>query len=50
MNISQENLIDVLQYYMEDNNIGYVNLKASLSSDGESIKINIIQDLEDEME
>ena len=50
MKITQDNLMDILGYYMEDNNIDYVNLKGSMSADGEKIKMSLIEDIEDELD
>jgi len=48
MKINQENLADTVAYYMDDNELDYVHIRASLSSDGKNFKIVIIDDLEDE--
>ena len=45
--LTRDNLIDVLGYYMMDNDFDYVQLRASIGVDGE-MRISIFEDIEDE--
>jgi hypothetical protein len=45
MIITKENLIDVLEFYMEDNEFDYVSIKASIGANG-SLMVSIFEDIE----
>jgi len=47
MKVTKDNLIDTLQFYIEDNELDYLSIRASVSVDG-SLLISIFEDIEDE--
>jgi hypothetical protein len=49
MKTTRGNLADIVAFYMEDNEIEYLQVRASVASNGEDIKISIIEDLEDDI-
>ena len=49
MKINRDNLIDILEYYMLDNDFGYVQLRASIGVNG-GMRVSIFEDIEEEDE
>lgn len=47
MKVTKDNLIDTLQFYIEDNELDYLSVRASVSYDG-TLLISIFEDIEDE--
>ena len=47
MKVTKDNLIDTLQFYIEDNELDYLSVRASVSVDG-TLLISIFEDIEDE--
>ena len=46
MKITKEELIDLITYYIEDNDLDYLHVRASVSHDGKNIKIVVAEDIE----
>lgn len=46
MKITRENLEDVIVYFMDDNEVDYLCIRASVSANGDDIIMNISEDLE----
>ena len=42
MKLTKENLIDALNYYMEDNDLTYVCLEGTLNEDRSNLRISLI--------
>ena len=45
MVVNRDNLIDALGYYMSDNDVDYIQLRASLGFDG-NMRVSISEDIE----
>ena len=45
MKINRDNLIDALGYYMSDNDIDYIHLRASIGVNG-NMRVSISEDIE----
>ena len=45
MKINRNNLIDALGYYMSDNDVDYIQLRASVGVDGD-MRVSISEDIE----
>ena len=48
MKITDEELSTIIELYMNENNISYLDIQASMSYNKENLLINILTDLEDE--
>ena len=48
MIITRGNLADTIAYFMEDNDVDYLHIRASVAADGETVKVLISEDLFDE--
>jgi len=48
MKVNRDNLIDTLTFYMQDNDIDYISIRASQSIDREEIIMVISDDIEHE--
>jgi hypothetical protein len=46
--INENELAEILSLYMQDNDIDYLHIRASLNAKGDEIKMVIYSDLEDE--
>ena len=44
MIITKDNLADAIAYFMEDNEVDYLHIRASVTSDGETVKVIICED------
>jgi len=45
MKINKDNLIDTVQYYMDDNEFNYLSIRASVGADG-TLLMSICEDIE----
>jgi len=46
MRMDKDNLADLVVIYMEDNDLEYLSIRASVAANGEDVKIAIVENLE----